>query len=755
MIKCRNGSHAMKGAKMKKYITTLTLLLCILTVFFAVSCKKCEHVYGEWEIINNSTCTENGEKSHSCTLCGNIESEVIVSSGHTYGEWEIINHSNCTENGEKSRTCTICNDIESEVIISSGHTYGAWREEKAPTTSANGYIGHYQCANCKEYFDKDKKPIDSITVYATGSVGLSFVLNQDGSSYALTGLGSCKDKEIYIPDKFNGMPVTAINNNAFLNGSKIKKIVIPDTVVSIGDSAFKNCYSIESITLPKNLINLGEQVFRDCSNLRSITIPDGVALIGNYTFAGCNKLVSIFISDNVNSIGKGAFYGCEALTSFKIPSKTTVINDDTFVLCKSLETVNLHSGITSIGKQAFMSCVSLKEIKIPSAVTEISDGMFLGCVALNKVELSTNIKVIGAKAFQNCTFQEISLPDTVEIIKEYAFSNCNNLKELKVPEKVKIIPSGMVAGCSNLEKIELPVGTTTIGVFTFGGCNSLTSINIPEGVTQIADSAFSSCSSLYSVTIPSTVTNIGDNAFGQCERIYEVYNLSDLNIVIGSDEHGRIGEYAKVIHTSADAESVLIREGDYLFAKLNNEYYLINYLGTDTELNLPALSNGESYHIGDYFLHLRTDIKKITMEDCVLSIGAHAFDYCRGLESIDFADTIKEIKQDAFASCMNLEFVVLPVDLEIISERSFDIYVKELVMFKNVKTVMSNAFGYSNGFGKVYFYGTSEEFELIDFHVFNGSILNSERYYYSESQPTDSGSYWHYVDGKVTLWTID
>ncbi|MFA6830041.1 MAG: hypothetical protein WCR67_05005, partial [Bacilli bacterium] len=48
-----------------------------------------------------------------------------------------------------------------------------------------------------------------------------------------------------------------------------------------------------------------------------------------------------------------------------------------------------------------------------------------------------------------------------------------------------------------------------------------------------------------------------------------------------------------------------------------------------------------------------------------------------------------------------------------------------------------------------FFHGTDEEFLAIK--NFFGSFP-SNRYIYSEEEPTQSGSYWHYVDGVPTVW---
>ncbi len=65
---------------------------------------------------------------------------------------------------------------------------------------------------------------------------------------------------------------------------------------------------------------------------------------------------------------------------------------------------------------------------------------------------------------------------------------------------------------------------------------------------------------------------------------------------------------------------------------------------------------------------------------------------------------------------------------------------------------------YCKKFSCVYYMGTPEEWEKIEIIGKYGGIganielMNATRYYYSETQPTEPGNYWHYVDGKPTPW---
>ena len=49
-----------------------------------VVCTAHEHTFGEWIVTTQSTCTEPGEKTRTCTGCGEVETMVIDATGHHY-----------------------------------------------------------------------------------------------------------------------------------------------------------------------------------------------------------------------------------------------------------------------------------------------------------------------------------------------------------------------------------------------------------------------------------------------------------------------------------------------------------------------------------------------------------------------------------------------------------------------------------------------------------------------------------------------
>ena len=67
--------------------------------------------------------------------------------------------------------------------------------------------------------------------------------------------------------------------------------------------------------------------------------------------------------------------------------------------------------------------------------------------------------------------------------------------------------------------VTIPEGVKEIGDYAFYGCTGLTNVTIPEGVTEIGEGAFSDCTGLTSVTIPKSVTTIHREVFMNCPHL--------------------------------------------------------------------------------------------------------------------------------------------------------------------------------------------------------------------------------------------
>ena len=136
--------------------------------------------------------------------------------------------------------------------------------------------------------------------------------------------------------------------------------------------------------------------------------------------------------------------------------------------------------------------------------------------AYGDIVLPNYITEIPEGAFYNSRIQSIVIPDSVTIIDEKAFADCQNLKSVKLPKSIKTIEHATFFLCESLEEVVIPEGIETIGSQAFMDCSSLKQLNLPSSLKNIDYEAFSYCTSLENVTIPEGVLNIKANAFKNC-----------------------------------------------------------------------------------------------------------------------------------------------------------------------------------------------------------------------------------------------
>lgn len=130
-------------------------------------------------------------------------------------------------------------------------------------------------------------------------------------------------------------------------------VVIPDGVIEIGERCFKGS-KIKSVVIPDSVTKIDYCAFWGCGNLTSITIPDSVTTIGNSAFARCSALSSISIPNSVKCIGKYTFQGCLELTSIEMPDSLTSIGEYAFSICPKLTSIEIPKSVTNIGEKAFL-----------------------------------------------------------------------------------------------------------------------------------------------------------------------------------------------------------------------------------------------------------------------------------------------------------------------------------------------------------------------------------------------------------------
>ena len=432
------------------------------------------------------------------------------------------------------------------------------------------------------------------------SQGLDYEKLEDGS-YAVSGIGSCKDSHIVIPKTIYGNDVTAITDEAFKQSAFIKSVTIPGTVKSIGKWAFMSSNKLEKVVIEDGVEHIGERAFENCKFLKSITVPASVGEVVNGLCGDCPNLESVTLAEGIKYIGSSAFYGSRALKSIDIPST-----------------------VETIGWGAFMHCTGLVDITIPEGVKTLEMHILDGCTSLRSITVPANVESIKYMAFARCTMLEEVIFNASEVAdldySENVFAS-SGLEgagiTFKVGAGVKRIPANLFYShpdsdssvpkeAAKLVRVEFEEGSacSEIGEYAFNGCKELVSITLPSGVTRIGDSAFKECATLGELYLPSTVTEIDNNAFYGCSSLRELALPSDLSS-IGDWAFYECNQISKV-----KMENSVVSLGERAF--MNCKALVdITFEGTRGEWDMIEKSDYWSAGTGYYTIHCTDgDIEK-------------------------------------------------------------------------------------------------------------------------------------------------
>ena len=166
---------------------------------------------------------------------------------------------------------------------------------------------------------------------------------------------------------------------------------------------------------------------------------------------------------------------------------------------------------------------NISSVVFSGDVSSLGNYAFINCESLKNITIPKSITSIGKDTFYNCSsLTSIEIPSSVTSIGDGAFGCCKGLTSITIPNSVTFIGSSAFRHCSNLVSITVSNRVTSIGDMTFSDCSKLTSITIPNGVTSIDDYTFHNCSSLISIEIPSSVTSIGVCAFRSCKSLISI-----------------------------------------------------------------------------------------------------------------------------------------------------------------------------------------------------------------------------------------
>lgn len=487
----------------------------------------CSHSFGSFSTVKEPTCETAGVEERTCGLCGETESQQLPAKGH---EKKILDKvpATCTSDGlTEGSYCASCGEIfVKQEVIPAGHTivnnictgcnaYGScgnnliWNydvETEILSVSGTGAMNNYTSTSPAPWYNY-RQTIRTV-ILGNGVTKLGSNAFLDCSSLtdihlpaAIPSISSSSFRNctgltnIYISNISDWAAGTGRNllscnsngKNLYLNGNLITDLEIPTGITQIGTRAFAYCSSIRTVTLPDSVTTIGASAFAYCSSIQTVSLPDSVATIGGGAFSCCSGLINIRLPQNLSSIENSTFDGCSSLANIELPDHIETIGERAFFGCKKLSSIVLPGELVNISVEAFYGCTELTSVTVPGKLTTIGVGAFEACQNLRNVHISDLAAWTASDlgyAFSSSHGNEIwlyvngelvtdlTIPDGVTQIGNWAFANCSQLHSVTVPASVIDIGENAFlahTGSTGIDQIFFVGGAPDFAADTFNG----------------------------------------------------------------------------------------------------------------------------------------------------------------------------------------------------------------------------------------------------------------------------------------------
>lgn len=443
-----------------------------------------------------------------------------------------------------------------------------------------------------------------------------------------------------------------VNLQSLFWGGQIKNVIFGESVKKVSEFAFIFQKELTSIILSENIEQIGQFAFYGCTGVKSLYLDNSLKKIGRYAFAYCSSLNSVTIPESVEYSDISPFYSCTNLKNINynaINCQYTGIDYDNnsinpMVTNASVESIIIGSKVKII-PESFFASTFVTNIVIPDSVESIESFAFSDCQKLNRIEIGKNVKNIGISAFSKCiSLNSITIPENVNNIGFYAFYKCTNLENVNYNaincqyNGIEINEDGTANLYSmfpaNVKNFKIGNNVNVIPELILAFNSNITEINIPDSVEEVKYGAFNSDVNVTKLILGKNIKKIEERAF---------YNLGITEVTV--------------------PESVTYIEA---MAFLGNYLTTVNYNAINARVNCVAnyvaypifsptvtkIIIGSKVELLDDFLFSSTSITSIVIPENVTTILATygPFAFCKSLTEIRINKPTDSIKGAPWAN---------------------------------------------------------------------------------------------------------
>lgn len=548
-------------------------------------------------------------------------------------------------------------------------------------------------------------------------------------------------KRLYCPASLKEISVTKseiIYGDAFtgLEKANVKTINIDNKLECLNYYGFRYCRGVDV-----NIISTIEEFFN---------------LEPTYTLEYMSDMPNFHLIDRNGEEIKGRI---------RVSDTTTYLADYNLYYFKEFKEIILPATVVHVGEYAFPLGSKL--------LFEHSVGQYHETFSKISLSLNSNFTffeemVNYRKGFINQSGQIITdliISDGITEILKYEFSKFEDVKYVYIPDSVMKMESGSFYSNDSIETIRIPYCAFTVasgteyeytsGRFTylFGSSlpASLNKVIIGDNCKEIPFSAFKDCG-IKEVVIGSSVTLIGENAFEGC----------DLNN--GLTFNGDIPDLSYAFGTNIDVTTLNGYDHAYYLGTKDNPYFML-YKAKDTTITDIRIHEDCKVIYNFAFSGCRAlseiDLPKDLGSLCFYSITLQNVNFRGSLEQwfniknkIYLSDRLGEITPSVHlylnGSEQETKIVTIPNTVTFLDAYTFNCCksIEGIVLPTSVTRLDVDVFNNCDKLTAVYYQGTQEE--LVAAGI--SSSIEKTIYFYSETEPAETGNYWHYVNNVPVVW---
>ena len=363
------------------------------------------------------------------------------------------------------------------------------------------------------------------------SIGdLKYQVDTETKEATVTGGVGNNLYSVSIPDSIGfeniNYPITHIGKEAFKGYRGLTTVSLGNCLKVIEDNAFEGCVELVKLGMPNSLDSIKGGAFASCG-FSVVEIPDGVKEIGKYAFSSNRTLNSVKIGKSVTTIERSAFSECPALTSVTLGENLKFIKTSAFENCKVLSNIILPSSLQVIDSRAFYN-TALVSVSVPSSVVNIGEDAFELIYSLKEIKVDE----------ANTVYSDIDgvlCSKTKTVLFRYPNSKG---KTYTVPNTIKIIYDGAFSCCRDLETIVFPASVISIGnnIFSSNSSSKIKSITFLNPEPANLKSSFYELSENVYILVPKQSVNRYRNTYAWNEMNIKAIGSIVESITMGAAE---------------------------------------------------------------------------------------------------------------------------------------------------------------------------------------------------------------------------